>query len=222
MQQNGLPVFDDKKSSNKEKGYSLGGSTTEKPLSPSEVRRDRLTDLDSITAATSSPLPSPASSVKHVMEYDAEEDHNVDPELQAALAMSLKSHQVEIEQAPDVASESSLCNASEFSSSTEGTTPASNVSIASDGEPLDIPAFHSLMWDSMVTTDNDKRRWVGQSISTRDSSSMEVGCSTAARNSDGAGSSLLSVVGSDHAPWGLVQTHGGPCGVLAAVRKLYR
>lgn len=82
----------------------------------------------------------------------------------------------------------------------------------SSKESFDIGEFHNIMWDSKVTTDNDKNRWVGQGIDIRvneATSDVAQGAPTSSR---------LDTMGSDHLPWGLTQAHGGPCGVLAAVQ----
>lgn len=87
--------------------------------------------------------------------------------------------------------------------------------IWSSKESFDIGEFHNIMWDSKVTTDNDKNRWVGQGIGVRvneESSSSSLAETTL------TSTSRLDTIGSNHLPWGLTQAHGGPCGVLAAVQ----
>ena len=78
-------------------------------------------------------------------------------------------------------------------------------------EPLDIAEFHSIMWDSFMTTDSDKNRWVGQGIDTRENENTSTDDSTMLN-------SRLEHLGVSHIPWGLTQTHGGPCGVLAVIQ----
>mmetsp|Transcript_17549 Transcript_17549/g.25978 ORF Transcript_17549/g.25978 Transcript_17549/m.25978 type:complete len:742 (-) Transcript_17549:1370-3595(-) len=85
--------------------------------------------------------------------------------------------------------------------------------IFSSKESFDIGEFHTIMWDSKVTTDNDKNRWVGQGIDIR--VSEETSSSSLSKTTL---TSRLDTMGSNHLPWGLTQAHGGPCGVLAAVQ----
>lgn len=82
------------------------------------------------------------------------------------------------------------------------------------GDGFDIASFHSFMWDTGLTTDNDKQRWVGQGISF---SSDADGMTTTIPVPE-AGETIISQLAKDHSPWGLTQSHGGPCGVLAAVQ----
>ena len=88
-------------------------------------------------------------------------------------------------------------------------------------EPYDITAFHAIMWDSQTTTENDKMRWVGQGIHVV-LDNQQVGGEAAQAGTNGGGlsnhRSVLDELAQSHAPWGLQQQHGGPCGVLAAVQ----
>lgn len=79
------------------------------------------------------------------------------------------------------------------------------------GDPFEISAFHAFMWDTGLTTDNDKSRWVGQGIDFRSSETKK------SKGSEET-SSMVSLLTEDYGPWGLTQSHGGPCGVLAAVQ----
>lgn len=84
------------------------------------------------------------------------------------------------------------------------------------GDPFAIASFHTFMWDTGLTTDNDKSRWVGQGI---DLNSEDSSKSTAQIPSGiEEGSTQISLLTKDHGPWGLIQSHGGPCGVMAAVQ----
>ena len=66
----------------------------------------------------------------------------------------------------------------------------------------------------MQTTDNDKSRWVGQGIDFRgdDAETLQI------PHGVEEGSGQINLLTKDHGPWGLVQSHGGPCGILAAVQ----
>jgi hypothetical protein len=103
--------------------------------------------------------------------------------------------------------------------------------------------FHSVMWDSALTTEQDKLRWLHESIRFHDgnanvnrnlrrpfnfsASNATPGTASAASSSTeplGGGflksnpTSMLDVATESHSLWGLVQQYGGPCGVLAAVQ----
>jgi hypothetical protein len=82
-------------------------------------------------------------------------------------------------------------------------------------EPFDIESFHSVMWDENLTTENDKSRWIEQPITMR---SDEVVCQDSSEPVGDDEIARLDRLAKSHVPWGLVQQHGGPCGVLAAVQ----
>ena len=70
--------------------------------------------------------------------------------------------------------------------------------------PISLGPIHDLLWDPMITVPNDQRRWLAQSIAFK-------------KSTESSTATLLPVV--DHADlWGLVQAHGGPCGVLASIQ----
>ena len=102
----------------------------------------------------------------------------------------------------------------------------------------DTVAFHKLMWDDQLT-DSDKSRWLSQGINVReeedddddDAATMDTTTTSATANdaADGGAplplsdtthtaTTMLEVLAQSHTPWGLVQHHGGPCGVLAAAQ----
>ena len=73
--------------------------------------------------------------------------------------------------------------------------------------PEELPAsflndFSSLMFDPVTTSDADKRRWFTQPIHTRFGNSCEE----------------MGKEPEKHHLWGLIQTQGGPCGVIAALQ----
>ena len=80
-------------------------------------------------------------------------------------------------------------------------------------EDCDVLKFHAVMWDSVITTENDKLRWLSQGINFRD-------YDPEGKLDDivGKEDSILGQVIANHGPWGLTQAHGGPCGVLASVQ----
>jgi len=73
-----------------------------------------------------------------------------------------------------------------------------------------VREFHSVMWDEATVTESDKLRWVSQGIDFRASKQDTVAADDLASGDDRCLSALES--------WGLVQYHGGPCGVLAAIQ----
>ena len=80
---------------------------------------------------------------------------------------------------------------------------------------VDIRSFHQIMWDNSVcditgTTQEDQFRWMSQGI-------VLSSFNTANRNSNFDNYEINEHF--QHRPkWGLVQNHGGPCGVLAAIQ----
>jgi hypothetical protein len=93
----------------------------------------------------------------------------------------------------------------------EGLSPAVAECYKSS-EPCHVLDFHSVMWDSDRTTDNDKQRWLSQGINFRDFDPEGK------LQRESAKDSVLADVISNHGPWGLTQAHGGPCGVLASLQ----
>jgi hypothetical protein len=175
-----------------QEGQSLGGGSYGKELTTDEVRQRRLAALEN-RGQLEEPLMITEASLPSV-----DQDMPDELELQAALAMSLEKHHEANDKDDENVEESQLWTSK---------------------ESLDIGEFHSIMWDSKMTTDNDKDRWVGQAIDIRQE---EPSHSTSPTPMDisvhSSSSSRLSLIGSNHLPWGLTQTHGGPCGVLAAVQ----
>jgi ubiquitin carboxyl-terminal hydrolase MINDY-3/4 len=95
-----------------------------------------------------------------------------------------------------------------------------------------IVKYHELLWDDQLTTDSDKQRWVSQGIDVRnntdDTNCISIVDATMAANEEqslvGTSSSknpwttAMETIAASHSAWGLVQNHGGPCGVLAAIQ----
>eukprot|EP00554_Chaetoceros_debilis_P010050 CAMPEP_0194106732 /NCGR_PEP_ID=MMETSP0150-20130528/6710_1 /TAXON_ID=122233 /ORGANISM="Chaetoceros debilis, Strain MM31A-1" /LENGTH=871 /DNA_ID=CAMNT_0038794957 /DNA_START=51 /DNA_END=2666 /DNA_ORIENTATION=- len=90
----------------------------------------------------------------------------------------------------------------------------------SDSEVIQIlPNFQSLMWDPNVTLETDQQRWFDQGIHT---------FAMANENSNDKGSMAEEETKIDNDlgvgsrqnidQWGILQTHGGPCGVLAVIQ----
>lgn len=87
----------------------------------------------------------------------------------------------------------------------------------SKAEPFDIESFHSIMWDENLTTESDKNRWLGQGINVRGEENESIVQESPEHAGDDE-MSRLNLLAKSHVPWGLVQQHGGPCGVLAALQ----
>jgi len=75
-----------------------------------------------------------------------------------------------------------------------------------------IHEFNSIMWDDNITTHADKIRWVEQGIHTNILIQDRDSNSNTKNNADGSRNIT------QHDSWGLQQSHGGPCGVLAALQ----
>jgi hypothetical protein len=217
-------------------GYSLGGQSGDRPLTADELREKRLSRLSSggvapTTGVVAAPPPVAATSpkpapieieqvVEDVKAIVADDDEvMVDEELQAALALSMQKDTTEDSPMKDApVSDGTVTTptaASDVVADATAAVPTNLQTRFAAGAPstdsLDISEFHTIMWDSKVTTDNDKDRWVGQGISVRTEDIPPV---AAATTSD----SRLSLIGSSYLPWGLTQAHGGPCGVMAAAQ----
>jgi ubiquitin carboxyl-terminal hydrolase MINDY-3/4 len=110
--------------------------------------------------------------------------------------------------------------------------PSPTTRVSATAEPFDgIVAFHKLMWDDPMTTLADKERWLSQGIDVRDNGAVASSSTVAAAAAPPATTDALDS-GTDHINpndelmdttlppmfWGLIQEHGGPCGVLAAVQ----
>ena len=98
-------------------------------------------------------------------------------------------------------------------------------------EPLqNMTMYHKILWDDQLTTESDKNRWVSQGIDVRSAVNSNVMMDFDTTNSEGIeilqhephqpidSSSIMDVITASHLSWGLVQHHGGPCGVLAAIQ----
>ena len=181
-------------------GHRLSGgeqSADDAVLSASEMRLRRLAALENPTTtsqASSAPPKYGVSPAAPSLLVDEDED------MQAAIAMSLHNTSGEEEE-----EEATMSNGG-------GAQPPSDTNGPPEEEPFDVSTFHSVMWDDDTTTDNDKTRWIQQGIDLRDKMNVDFAAPPPASDS------MLTLVGSNHGPWGLTQHHGGPCGVLAAVQ----
>lgn len=97
-----------------------------------------------------------------------------------------------------------------------------------------ICEFRKLMFDDSITTTNDKERWIYECIATAgkfEPSQDYIGPFKSQIDfltGYGKMSPLESIINADQKPaamgnsmhhlWGLTQTHGGPCGILAAIQ----
>lgn len=225
------------------KGHTLGGVTA----SADEVRERRVAALGTGggTSQTTSNLKSPPASggnsnsvntncstnsdrpvnVKQTWFVESEGANEDDVELQAALALSLgkpmeSTIPMQAAVSPAVVvdgltADKAPSQANKKVSSGEEKRVESYDDLIGEwwksGDPFSISSFHEVMWDSGMTTDNDKSRWVGQGIDFRNNDTIES-------DPDGEASSVISLLAADYGPWGLTQSHGGPCGVLAAVQ----
>lgn len=67
--------------------------------------------------------------------------------------------------------------------------------------------FHGCMWDESITTHNDRLRWLSQDVRFKE----------VVWKMEHTDNLMTSIIGNPHL-WGLTQTHGGPCGVLASIQ----
>eukprot|EP00977_Amphora_coffeiformis_P019561 scaffold7349_cov173-Amphora_coffeaeformis.AAC.42 len=199
-------------------GHTLGGGGTEK-MSPEELRRSRLAALDP-GAARKDPPPAPAAPTGGNPRMDPPptvsflEHDDGDAELQRALAMSLQRSGDEHDHQEAFSQHSSVSFPTSNMVEEEDSKPAaSEPPLVVRREPYDITPFHAIMWDSQTTTENDKMRWVGQGIHVVLENNQNP-----APSSSSSFRTVMEELAQSHAPWGLQQQHGGPCGVLAAVQ----
>ena len=219
------------------KGHTLGGAEV---VSADDIRERRLAALAAGGGNNNfkSPAPGPNGSglisstanrdrpinVKQTWCVEAKgHDDEDDMELQAALALSLgKPIDAVVSNPPaqslDSAAEKDFnkvnSHIAKLPSGREARIESYDDLIEEwwkSGRQFNISSFHELMWDTGLTTDNDKSRWVGQGIDFRNNDRI-------APSPPGGGASMISLLTADYGPWGLTQSHGGPCGVLAAVQ----
>jgi len=88
--------------------------------------------------------------------------------------------------------------------------------------PCNVLDFHHCMWDTVVTTENDQKRWLAQGIQFKEEHDHNIATrtktGTTAINAAIDTSSLLATIISGPGVWCLTQQHGGPCGVLASIQ----
>lgn len=244
-------------------GTTPGGSSTSSGTSSSMNVSKPIQTAES-TGSTNTSRQPPVVGFNPVISNDTRDFEEEDAELQAALEMSME--QPRTVAVP--ASASATGNNSMFQQQQQQWPPSSPIMHADDvveeddtaapfepedftavlpdwyqtGEPFQITAFHQVMWDSTLTTDSDKLRWVGQAIDVREedndntmmaTNSAYASAASAASSSNSTTTSsdmmmmsgggmpvetMLHSVARSHLPWGLLQQHGGPCGVMAAVQ----
>lgn len=207
-------------------GHSLGGSAT--PLSPEEMRRRRLAALQNgpPKPALKSPPPSTSTAaavVKKTTTFVVDNDDDEDAELQAALALSLQTSDTKgsssVNQEDDA-----VIDDEQAADDTALHSPSVIATWHASVTPVLIADFHSIMWDSALTTENDKLRWISQGIHVVEtplpSSPPAAAAAAAATATEEPETTwtMLEALAKSHEQWGLVQHHGGPCGVLAAVQ----
>ena len=132
-----------------------------------------------------------------MLEVD-DNDEEEDPDLKAALALSLQE------------------DASSNPISTNVNSSVCEVDFIHTERDMEMQAFHKVMWDSSAsggggTTQEDQSRWISQAVLFSSIASDHN------LNSTG-GESKESESQKQQLKWGLVQNHGGPCGVLAAIQ----
>lgn len=161
------------------------------------------TTTNSTAASTSSNRDS-----VHAMDVDMDSDmefdmNDEDAQLAAALRMSLENNLQATSETKEILKDST-------ESAVAPTEPPSPIHLPLDGaEPTPILDVHYILWEPGTTTRNDQLRWFQQPIQFKNKFSATP---------DFAKDSLLSAIIANPALWGLTQTHGGPCGVLASIQ----
>jgi hypothetical protein len=206
------------------------------------------TSMSNPASTNISNRPAPVVGFNPVISNDTRDFEEEDAELQAALAMSMErsSNANTSTTAPAPATTNNNNNNNNNNQYLPPTPPPSVVGLVdlqevgqeeepedfvralpdwyATGEPYQITTFHQVMWDCTLTTDSDKLRWVGQAIDVResdnDNDSSATMAATTNTNTDNmfTQETMLHAVARTHLPWGLLQQHGGPCGVMAAVQ----
>ncbi|GKY96672.1 hypothetical protein MPSEU_000626800 [Mayamaea pseudoterrestris] len=204
-------------------GQSLGGGTSP-VLTPEQLRERRLQALTGSggSFATSNNLPNTSASAAspkqratvHFDESVADEDS----ELQAALALSLQTLEEEQQQMEthktQTASAAPTLQVDNHASIAP--TPFTHLTnVWNTRQAYHVSDFHDIMWDSMTTTEEDKRRWLSEAIRTLQTTTATA---TNTASNDNTATMYSQIVQSHHSVWGLTQHFGGPCGVLAAVQ----
>jgi hypothetical protein len=242
-------------------GTTPGGSSTSSGTSSGGSMLLSKPTTSSTESTTTNRRQPPVVGFNPVISNDTRrnfEEEDADAELQAALAMSMEAER------PAVAPVAVAATSSNSMFQQQQKLPPSSPITRDDGvvledsdtlfepedftvvlpnwyrtaEPFQITAFHQVMWDSTLTTDSDKLRWVGQAIDVvreeeedndNDNVMMATSATASASTSNstttssdmmmpGAPETMLHSVARSHLPWGLLQQHGGPCGVMAAVQ----
>jgi len=209
-------------------GHTLGGEGP--PARSSEVRERRVLALGGGDGGSNNTLKTPPpnlnpnidssanSANSHQPPINAKQtsDDDDDVDLQAALALSMGQTDI----ATSTTTEPMLDAQATINKSTSHHKADNAVDEElvenwwNTGTPFEISSFHEFMWDTGLTTDNDKSRWVGQGIDFRDEDAETAQVPHGVEE----GTTMVALLTKDHGPWGLVQSHGGPCGVLAAVQ----
>jgi Domain of unknown function (DUF4205) len=210
----------EKKVTNSEMQHSLGGSTG--PTSPEDVRKRRLAALQGSSSSLAS-----SSGMKE------DDDAGVPP---TSPPSSPTRYPPMLRFSSPAAAATMTMSHNDTTTTTSTTTtrgPADDGAAAAGG--WDLTAFQAIMWDASVTTEQDQERWINQGIGMRMTTTNAdeiIAPATAAaaaaaaaellRPSSGSTSAetrrLEELVNMPSIPWGLMQQHGGPCGVLAAVQ----
>ena len=122
-------------------------------------------------------------------------------------------------------------------------TFATTVSLLDEHGEFNCKSFHKLIWNDTSTTTNDKERWIYECISTpyavlsslNETPTFESSAATDDVHDDNlrsltplevftecrsslSTSNATSTITTQQPIWSIVQTHGGPCGVLASIQ----
>jgi len=171
------------------------------------------------------PKSPPPKSKKVEEEPKAEEQE--DEELRAALALSMRCpSETDSEDDEDKTQPHSKRRHSPTPKEEEKDDADATTNTEKSGEALStkhLQNFSSIMWDTYTTTREDKSRWKNQgihpssSLFTLGDAAMMMDVEEEETKLPEEGEEDVLLQGS-FKMWGLTQSHGGPCGVLAAVQ----
>jgi len=197
-----------------------GGGTPSASMNVSQLRAARLAALErknkhsTVTSATTSTASPTATATTTTLPSSTKTESSSSASIvqQQPSAVHTQAPSASAVSTPRCSKKSNQTS----SSSTTTTTNSDRVSIdiqEIDPQKFSIVDFNNLMWDGYNnTTNEDKKRWFDQGIHTKLLLRNEH-INTATSTIDADNQPLK-----DFDSWGLLQSHGGPCGVLAALQ----
>ena len=205
-----VPNFDDDEDAALQAALamSLASESKSEPLAAAAPAREEAGK----TRSEATKLPPTTQRKVQILEPPAANNDDSDEDMQAALALSLQQDTLDPAQNPKSAGQAPSAESTTspsdtyFSRQNNKSMMFTTISYKITSEvPANMLEFHGIMWDSRHVAEGDQVRWLQQGIHFAASSD---------RASDDNAFSIVSNPG----PWGIIQAHGGPCGVLASVQ----